>query len=612
MLPASALDTDAEYLKQSQKKYGDIESAAKKHFGTTDNFRIAGYVLADGTMLDFSGAHWLIGNDADAAYVAEWREKNDIRQVDHEDIFEAFDGNNFPSDSRKEFINRGNIRISPEAPGINIASVPTAQQYSVIKELVRDNPYDTEGFYVDIEDKQKHIGKLTYTGKVNADLVVNDIKHFYETGEIREQSIVNQFHGQFSTPLGEDALDIGEAEQLTDEDLLWQIRMEDAQDEGERDWLDQAKGRAEKLKDLRAQLAEAKRQMKTTDHALNTKGLSSFARDLAVNFGIKDRGLQRSVRTQVEDLFQSVLDQIDSGNFEASHKTLYDGARKIGEWLVDNGYTAEKYGYKWYTRSFADEFARTPEARAAIVADTSMKIVEDFALNRARDAVQQTQADRLVQQTKDKYAGKLAQTQQELMTANAENLGLRKQNAALTENNRLLKDISGDYILRTNKAQADLAQAMREAKNADRISDRQKAKIEKLKGELALAKAEAKAWQEKSRHAASVMQSVLSSKNADIAKLERQIARYERMLDGDLRNPKLQRQIRYSLTSSHLYVFLKFSGSFASTHLYFQSGSLTLVEAAPVAARLLRSITTLTPETVMPFCSVAAISLPAR
>lgn len=228
VLPASALDTDAEYLKQSQKKYGDIESAAKKHFGTTDNFRIAGYVLADGTMLDFSGAHWLIGNDTDAAYVAEWREKNDIRQVDHEDIFEAFDGNNFPSDSRKEFINRGNIRISPEAPGINIASVPTAQQYSVIKELVRDNPYDTEGFYVDIEDKQKHIGKLTYTGKVNADLVVNDIKHFYETGEIREQSIVNQFHGQFSTPLGEDALDISEAEQISDEDLLWNMRMEDA------------------------------------------------------------------------------------------------------------------------------------------------------------------------------------------------------------------------------------------------------------------------------------------------------------------------------------------------------------------------------------------------
>ena len=32
----------------------------KSHFGTTTNHNVAGYMLKDGTMLDFSGKHWAI------------------------------------------------------------------------------------------------------------------------------------------------------------------------------------------------------------------------------------------------------------------------------------------------------------------------------------------------------------------------------------------------------------------------------------------------------------------------------------------------------------------------------------------------------------------------
>lgn len=183
-----------QYIAKSTKKYGDVESAAIEHFGTTDDFRVAGYILRDGQMLDFSGAHWLEG--ASASYIADWRKKNDIRQVDHEDVYEAFEisANDFPSDSRKEFINRGNIRVSPEAPGINIASEPTYEQYQVIRELILDNPYNVPGFYVDIENKDKRIEKLSYSGKVNADRVINDIKYYYATGSVRNQSDLMKFH----------------------------------------------------------------------------------------------------------------------------------------------------------------------------------------------------------------------------------------------------------------------------------------------------------------------------------------------------------------------------------------------------------------------------------
>lgn len=188
--------TDAEterYIAKSTQKYGNVEDAAINHFGITDNFRTGGYILRDGQMLDFSGAHWLDGESDE--YIANWKKKNDIRQVDHEDVFEAFEisANDFPSDSRKEFINRGNIRMSPEAPGINIAAEPTAAQYQVIRDLIKNNPYNTEGFFVDIEDKKKRIDKIVYSGKVNADKVVNDIKHYYATGEVRAQSGVSRF-----------------------------------------------------------------------------------------------------------------------------------------------------------------------------------------------------------------------------------------------------------------------------------------------------------------------------------------------------------------------------------------------------------------------------------
>lgn len=173
----------------------DVEEAAVNHFGTTNDYRIAGYILKDGRMLDFSGAHWLSGYDE--SYVSEWRKKNDIRQVDHEDIAEAYDeaGLNSTGDNRLKFINAGNIRLIPEAPGINLSQKeePTDEQYERIKGFLNQNTYDR--FYVDFEKDREN--RLQYQGNINANRVVNDIKAYYRTGTAPQQSVVSQFHSQY-------------------------------------------------------------------------------------------------------------------------------------------------------------------------------------------------------------------------------------------------------------------------------------------------------------------------------------------------------------------------------------------------------------------------------
>ncbi len=422
-----------------------------------------------------------------------------------------------------------------------------------LSEIIEENnlPYDgivlNEGG--DIVDGKPVSRGHSYVIRDSAQIKSADLVTYDDNGEIIPLS--ERFNSQnndirYSAPLGEDALDIGEAEQLTDEDLLWQIRMEDAKDEGERDWLDQAKGRAEKLKDLRAQLAEAKRQMQTTNREMNKKGFSPFVRELAETFGIKDRDMQRTVREQVLDLYQKVQEEIDKGRDAVADRMLTKGAEKIGEWLIDHGYTAEKFGRKWTVTDFAKQFARTAEDRARIVNDVTFKLMADFYNYRYREAVQMTQADRLVQQTKEKYTGKLTQAREELLAAQSEN-------AKLTKKNEYLRNVQdhNDYMQIYIRDQTiKLQNAIKEVENAGRVNEKQQKKIENLKQTLREAHAAKRAWEAKSKHAASVMQSALNSKNADIANLEKQIARYERMLDGDLRNPKLQRLLREARTEA--------------------------------------------------------------
>ena len=82
-----------------------------------------------------------------------------------------------------------------ETPGIDIPAgvEPTAEQYSEINRFVREYS-GKRAFMVDISNQNgSNVGTYTYEGRVNADRVVNDIKYFYQNGEVREQSEVSRY-----------------------------------------------------------------------------------------------------------------------------------------------------------------------------------------------------------------------------------------------------------------------------------------------------------------------------------------------------------------------------------------------------------------------------------
>ena len=152
---------------------------AVKEFGYTPHFYDAGYILPNGKMLNFSG------------------EKNHhfgSRGQDHRAIGIIY-ANTQGSAALVRFMNDGNIRIMAESPGLDISSnlEPTREQYSIIRSFIYEYA-NQEYFNIDLADEGgRVIGSLEYEGRINPTRIINDIKHYYETGEIRAQSNVDKF-----------------------------------------------------------------------------------------------------------------------------------------------------------------------------------------------------------------------------------------------------------------------------------------------------------------------------------------------------------------------------------------------------------------------------------
>ena len=104
-------------VKLSDREITEISGAEYQqlvnHFGTTRNYDVAGYLLGNGAMLDFSGKHW--GDDY-----------SDTRQVDHRDVWDVWQRKDRDGvDEMVNMIGNGNIRFMPENRGINLAVMPT-------------------------------------------------------------------------------------------------------------------------------------------------------------------------------------------------------------------------------------------------------------------------------------------------------------------------------------------------------------------------------------------------------------------------------------------------------------------------------------------------------
>ena len=175
-----ALNEEKEAIAKSGLSEADyFRKQAVKEFGYTPYFYDAGYITPNGKMLNFSG---------------EKGKHYGTRGQDHRAIGIIY-AETSGTDALNRFMKDGNVRIMAESPGIDISTLvePTTEQYSTIKKFIYEYA-NKEYFNVDLTDENGNvIGSLEYENKINPLRIINDIKHYYATGEIREQSNIDKF-----------------------------------------------------------------------------------------------------------------------------------------------------------------------------------------------------------------------------------------------------------------------------------------------------------------------------------------------------------------------------------------------------------------------------------
>ena len=158
------------------KESVDYFSLAKNHFGITYDIRECGYILPDGSMLDFTGSH-SIKKGGDSSYL------KGRRGVDHREIYEigwSEDGNEklFNIDM-SQFIRLGAIRVgvSKDYAFINLYVKPTKEQTDIISRIIR---YAGGCVDVEIGDGDESLSHGEYDDANPRRVIANIFRYFDE------------------------------------------------------------------------------------------------------------------------------------------------------------------------------------------------------------------------------------------------------------------------------------------------------------------------------------------------------------------------------------------------------------------------------------------------
>lgn len=130
---------------------------AKKLFGVTNDYELAGYLLLDGEMLNFSYDNYM-------------------RDMDHRDIKEALTeyGDGY-SDALIQFVNYGNIRLMQT--GFELSKRPTQKQRRMLAGFIRKSPE----LYVDISNTRGQVVKEFGYQVASPNDVLNDIDSYFDS-----------------------------------------------------------------------------------------------------------------------------------------------------------------------------------------------------------------------------------------------------------------------------------------------------------------------------------------------------------------------------------------------------------------------------------------------
>lgn len=530
---------ELEAIQKSGKSEAEYFAAqAVKNFGYTPYFYDAGYIVPNGKMLNFSGQK---GRHFGS------------RGQDHRAIGQIYAATN-GSAAMNRFMNQGNVRIMAESPGIDISNATplTKEQYATIRRFVNEVRSD-EYFNLDFSDERgNNIGSIEYEGRFTADRVLNDIRHFFDTGEVRQPSGLSAFYSErdYSAP--------------SDEELLMNARVEDADNADQGRLLKDYQALGKRIATLEKQLADARRQTQLTNRALNTRGIGNVVKTVMKDYDITDarhNGTAKNATLALTDGYQKALDLLDKGASPADvNDAVYNGAVKAAEIILEQGTYSQNLGGKWQTYSASRYLGENSQE---LIDSFVSEAYADFVSNRYREARPETAADRLVARTKkeaqervDKYKGRsdaLAEANRRLE---------EKTTQAETEAKEARK-AAGELFLEIK----DLRQELMDNKTMS--EQERKAASKKLKSlnkSLEAKREEAASWQKRAKRNASLLKSALESKSRDIsalnnrlskeqaaalekqknleAKLEKQIQRERDILAGKLRAPELVKLLK--------------------------------------------------------------------
>lgn len=166
----------------------DIFALAKERFGTTNDIRECGYILPDGSMLDFSGRHMVTG-DTDTSHL------KGRRSVDHREIGDLnwdrdMTTRNNLNINMADFIRKGAIRIhcSNTWSSINLFVKPTKEQINPLLRLIQ---YSKGNVTVEVGDGDNSYEYAEWD-EANPRRVINDVMRYFDgettnlVGNVRE------------------------------------------------------------------------------------------------------------------------------------------------------------------------------------------------------------------------------------------------------------------------------------------------------------------------------------------------------------------------------------------------------------------------------------------
>jgi len=176
-----------EALEQPAKPHPSIK-AAKKEFGTTDDFREAGYILPDGSMLDFSEKR----EGGTPGQRSQDHRAVGILFDELEPQFKALEKNAPASAALAQFVSFGNIRISVtrDQTSIHIARRPTSAQQGVIADLVKESREEDREIFLDVSgDDLIPIFSKNYPVGTFAGRIINDIDANLDPGALLQRGV---------------------------------------------------------------------------------------------------------------------------------------------------------------------------------------------------------------------------------------------------------------------------------------------------------------------------------------------------------------------------------------------------------------------------------------